>query len=107
MFNGVQQQIPKNPDSQVIKVLKKEKIQLKDCTVMGIIECHEQHIRDVDEKGNVHIIKTNVNYIRCSTCQVAIQGRPNFVAHKCSKRLRRDVLNLCCHKGCSKTFNSD
>ena len=57
MFNGVQPQIPKNPDSQVIKVLKKEKIQLKDCTVMGIIECHEQHIRDVDEKGNVHIIK--------------------------------------------------
>ena len=54
---------------------------------MGIIECHEQHIKDVDEKGNVQITKTNVNYIRCSMCQVAIRGRPNFVAHKCSKQL--------------------
>ena len=105
LFHSQSMRIPKNTEADVIKVLGTEKINLPKGTVTGILECHEQH-RTITDNGNVRVITKNVTYIRYKTCDISLRDRPNFLAHKCSKRLQKSVVDLHCRKYCKKTFRS-
>ena len=78
--------IPKHADSDVVKVLNKEKINLENCTVTGIIGSHEQ-CQSITENDKIHIITKSVTYIRCETCGTVVKEKPNFLCHKCAKHL--------------------
>ena len=95
LFNAPTMKIPKNTKSDVIKVLSEEKINLKQGTVTGIIECHEQQMQ-VTKNGKTRMVMQTINYIQCSNCQIAISQRSNFMKHKCKKHLLKEVLNLPC-----------
>ena len=55
LFNAPSVRVPKNSDSDVVKVLKRETIELDEGTVVGTIECHEKQV-SITKNGQTHMV---------------------------------------------------